>query len=136
MASMSRELLSPAALVDKLAAEVPDNVWVKIPVSSGERPVVWHDITWTKLRKAVDSMACWMESELGVGGGDEPLAYLEVNDLRTSIVIMAALKVGYKVRFHDTWLNRLPCPDSYTELFDLVQEFTGERHCSSQGGPS
>ncbi|KAK4033606.1 hypothetical protein C8A01DRAFT_39941 [Parachaetomium inaequale] len=96
MASLSRKLLSPAALVDKLAAEVPHNVWVKTAASSGEGPVVWQDITWIKLRKAVDSMASWMENELGAGDGDEPVAYFGVSDIRASIVIMAALKAGYK----------------------------------------
>jgi acyl-CoA synthetase (AMP-forming)/AMP-acid ligase II len=93
-----RDLLSPAAVVDRLAAEVPHDVWVKEPVSSDHGPTIWRDISWLQLRMAVDSMACWMENKLGLGAGDQPVAYTGVNDIRFPIVIMAALKCGYKVR--------------------------------------
>ena len=93
-----RDLLSPAAVVDRLAAEVPHDVWVKELVASNHGPAIWRDISWLQLRVAVDSMACWMEHKLGLGGGDEPVAYVGVNDIRFPIVIMAALKCRYKVR--------------------------------------
>ena len=93
-----RGVLSPAALVDDLATAVPHNVWVKEPVTSKEGLMVWLDITWLQLRRAVDSMARWVEDEFGLGSGDEPLAYVGVNDIRYPIVVMAALKSGYKVR--------------------------------------
>jgi acyl-CoA synthetase (AMP-forming)/AMP-acid ligase II len=93
-----RDVLSPAAVVDRLAAKAPHDVWVKEPLSSNDGPMIWRDISWLQLKRAVDSMACWMENKLGLGGGDEPVAYVGVNDIRFPIVMMAALKCGYKVR--------------------------------------
>ncbi len=97
MGSSIPSLQSPDSLVDDLAARVPDNVWVKAPVSADQGPAVWQDITWRQLRTAVDFTARWIESELGVGDGHEPVAYTGLNDIRYPIVIMGALKAGYKV---------------------------------------
>ena len=88
-------MLSPAAFVDGVAAETPNNVWVKI---SSHQDNVWQDITWLQLSRSVDCMARWIEKELGLGEGGEPVAYAGVNDIRCPIIILAALKTGYKVR--------------------------------------
>lgn len=88
-------MLSPAAFVDRLAADVPHNVWVKTPLDQAE--LAWQDVTYLQLSRAVDSMAYWIERELGLAAADEPLAYAGVNDIRYPIIILAALKTGYKV---------------------------------------
>ncbi|KAK3291625.1 uncharacterized protein B0H64DRAFT_367005 [Chaetomium fimeti] len=93
---MPSEFLSHTAWIDKLAAESPDDVWIKSPVTSDKGAVTWQDITFLELSKAVDTMARWMEKELGLGTGDEPVAYTGVNDARYPIIILAALKTGYK----------------------------------------
>lgn len=90
-------LLSPDSLVDDLAARVPDNAWAKAPVSADDGPAIWQDITWRQLRAAVDFTAQWIENELGAGDGHGPVAYTGPNDIRYPIIIMAALKAGYKV---------------------------------------
>ncbi len=59
--------------------------------------MIWEDVTFRHLRRAVHFMARWMEKELGPGTGDEPVAYMGTNDARYPIVMMAALMVGYKV---------------------------------------
>ncbi|KAK3988006.1 hypothetical protein QBC44DRAFT_293882 [Cladorrhinum sp. PSN332] len=81
-----------SAVIDRLAQEVPDAPWVKIPTSSG-----WKDFTWQQLQKAVDSMAHWIDQELGPPAGDEHIAYTGVNDLRYPITTLAAEKTGYKI---------------------------------------
>ncbi|KAH6838682.1 hypothetical protein B0I37DRAFT_387507 [Chaetomium sp. MPI-CAGE-AT-0009] len=96
MGSVPSEFLSHTAWIDKLAAESPDDVWIKSPVTSDKGAVTWQDITFLELSKAVDMMAHWMEKELGLGAGDEPVAYTGVNDARYPIIILAALKAGYK----------------------------------------
>ncbi|KAK3900646.1 putative peptide synthetase [Staphylotrichum tortipilum] len=96
MGSSAPSFLSPDSLVDDLAARIPDNVWAKAPVSADQGPAVWQDITWRQLRVAVDFTARWMENELGVGDGHEPIAYTGPNDIRYPIIIMAALKAGHK----------------------------------------
>jgi len=98
MGSLHRKALSPAALVDSLASDVPNDVWIKLLVSSNRDAETWQDITWLQLKKAVDSLARWIELELGPGDGDEPIAYVGIHDARYPMVIMAALKAGYQVR--------------------------------------
>lgn len=87
------------AVVDRLAAEVPDNVWVKVPNEAPDGQMFWTDITWAQLSRAVDAMARWIEENLGLGlrtNDGEPLGYTAINDIRYPIVILAALKTGYK----------------------------------------
>lgn len=102
MGSLASDFLAPAAFVEKLAAETPDKVWAKYPEVTGKsdstRPeIAWRDITWSQLSRAVDFTARWLEQELGPGNGEEPVAYTAVNDFRYPVVVMAALKAGYKV---------------------------------------
>ncbi|KAJ4288749.1 hypothetical protein N0V88_007283 [Collariella sp. IMI 366227] len=89
-------LQSPASIIGNLATKVPHNVWVKIPYTDKQGAVSWQDITWLQLRKAVDYTARWLENGFGLGNGDEPIAYSGVNDVWYPIMIMAALKTGYK----------------------------------------
>lgn len=83
-------------VVDTLAKQMPDAVWVKIPVSSASG-VTWRDVTWSQLRGAVNSMCHWMEATLAPAETNETVAYSGVNDIRYPIVVMAAMKMGYRV---------------------------------------
>ncbi|KAK4122026.1 acetyl-CoA synthetase-like protein [Parathielavia appendiculata] len=89
-------MLSPAALVDGLAAHTPQGVWVKANLLSEKGELTWQDIAWPQLRRAVDFVARQMENELGPGAVDEPVAFIGGNDIRYAVVLMAALKCGYK----------------------------------------
>lgn len=94
-------LLSLPSAVDKLAVEVPDNVWVKIPSSSSDvQNLIWHDFTWRQFSSAVDLMARWIDDHLGQAAspshGNEVITYTAVNDIRYPIVMLAGLKAGYK----------------------------------------
>jgi acyl-CoA synthetase (AMP-forming)/AMP-acid ligase II len=92
------KMTSLTAVVDRLAAEKPQDLWVKAPGSSdGEAD--WHDVTWLQLARAVDAMAHWMETHLGSATENEPVAYMAIGDIRYPIVILAAMKTGYKVSF-------------------------------------
>ncbi|KAK3332836.1 hypothetical protein B0T19DRAFT_457824 [Cercophora scortea] len=89
-------------IVDTLADEVPDNVWVKVPLSSldsdgpEEEELVWDNVTWRQLSRAVDAMAHWIDQHLGSPATkSETVAYMGVNDIRYAIVILATLKTGY-----------------------------------------
>ncbi|KAK0707252.1 hypothetical protein B0H67DRAFT_612024 [Lasiosphaeris hirsuta] len=93
---MSRSM---TAVVDRLAAETPNNVWLKVPSEGPDGQIFWTDITWAQLSKAVDTMARWIEEHLGLGvrtDDGEALGYTAINDIRYPIVILAALKTGYK----------------------------------------
>lgn len=91
---------SLTAVVDRLAAETPQNLWVKAPKSSDGK-VGWHDVTWLQLARAVDAMAHWMETHLGPATENEAVAYMAIGDIRYPIVILATMKTGYKVRLEN-----------------------------------
>ena len=85
-----------SAVVDQLATETPQDLWVKAPGSS-DGEVDWHDVTWLQLARAVDAMAHWMEIHLGSATENEPVAHMAIGDIRYPIVILVAMKTGYKV---------------------------------------
>lgn len=83
-------------VVDQLAAERPDGLWVKAAAS--ENGVLsWNDITWSQLASAVDYVAHWMEARLGPPAENETMAYMGVGDIRYPIMMLAAMKTGYKI---------------------------------------
>jgi acyl-CoA synthetase (AMP-forming)/AMP-acid ligase II len=93
---------SMTEIVDCLAEEEPNRVWVKMPDSPDNiQNTSWKDITFRQLSRAVDAMAHWIDENLGGPERNseiEPLAYMGVNDIRYPIVILAALKTGHTVR--------------------------------------
>lgn len=83
-------------VVDQLAAQRPDGLWVRAAAS--ENGVLsWNDITWSQLAIAVDYGAHWMEARLGPPAENETVAYMGVGDIRYPIMILAAMKTGYKI---------------------------------------
>ncbi|KAK4174802.1 putative peptide synthetase [Triangularia setosa] len=89
-------MLSPTVLVDRLAADKPNDVWVKSPVTSSRGQTSWEDITFSLLKNAVDAMSDFIVQQLGPGAPDEVIAYMGINDIRYPFVILGALKAGYK----------------------------------------
>lgn len=83
-------------VVDTLANQTPHAVWVKTPVPSASS-FEWRDVTWSHLRGAVNSLCHWMEKTLGPAKINETVAYSGVNDIRYPIMVMASMKMGYKV---------------------------------------
>lgn len=86
------------SVIDRLAVEIPDAPWVKLPTSEDVNSIAWRDFTWKQLSRAVDAMAHWIEKNLGPPASTvEQIAYTGVNDVRYPIVLFAAEKTGYKV---------------------------------------
>lgn len=83
-------------VVDQLAAEQPLGLWVKAGASDN-RVLSWSVITWSQLARAVDNVSHWMEARLGPPAEKESLAYMEISDIRYPIMILAAMKTGYKI---------------------------------------
>ncbi|KAF4542643.1 Ochratoxin a non-ribosomal peptide synthetase [Lasiodiplodia theobromae] len=81
--------------VDELAASQPFRTWVSVPQSndiSGQ----WREITFHELSQAVDGMARWIERTIGAGTARETVAYLGINDVRYTVVILAMIKANRK----------------------------------------
>lgn len=132
MGSSHMAILSPPALVDSLASGAPNNVWVKIAASTEKHAGAPHDITWAQVEKAVDSLARWIELEFGPGNGEDPIAYIGINDVRYPMVIIAALKAGYKVRQPARQVARnLKLTMGLSEFSDITKELALGQHSAT-----
>ncbi|KAK7517253.1 uncharacterized protein IWZ02DRAFT_406008 [Phyllosticta citriasiana] len=81
--------------VDDIANSDPGRTWVTVPLTNdvyGE----WKDITFGELRQAIDGLARWIESKIGAGKDRETVAYLGINDIRYTVVILAMMKTNRK----------------------------------------
>lgn len=83
-------------VVDQLATERPHSLWVKAAASVNGH-LCWNYITWSQLATTVNYGAHWMEARLGPQAENEPVAYMGVGDIRNPIVVLAAMKTGYKI---------------------------------------
>ena len=102
MGSISRhtdgEQLLPVIL-DNRAKSDPDGVWAKFPISPTSYAQGFRSVTHFEVARAVDKVAWILEETLGRSKTFETIAYLGPNDLRCTIVVLAGVKVGYKVNF-------------------------------------
>ncbi|KAK0615346.1 hypothetical protein B0T17DRAFT_620136 [Bombardia bombarda] len=122
---------SPTGVIDGLAAAVPDNVWLKAPVSDDTGQITWEDITWRQLSRAVNAMAHWIDANFDPASSKaEPIAYMGINDIRYPIVMFAALKTGHASLLtsprnsqegHLSLLSRTTC-----KKFLFTKEFQGQ----------
>ena len=85
-----------SSVVDALAVQQPNDVWVKVPRTSTVEDG-FDDITWLQLATAVDRLAYWMFYAQGVRAGHGSIAYTGINDVRYGMVVLAAMKIGCKV---------------------------------------
>ena len=84
-------------VVDELAHTHPERVYATIPISS-DISQGFRDVTMSKLAQSVNYVAFWLEKSVGRSDSFETLAYIGVPDVRYTLVFLAAVKCGYKVR--------------------------------------
>ncbi|KAJ5529641.1 hypothetical protein N7527_003034 [Penicillium freii] len=83
-------------VVDRLAVQQPDGLWVKAgALDNGV--LSWSDFTWSQLASAVDYISHWMEDRLGPPAENETMGYMGISDIRYPIMILSAMKMGYKI---------------------------------------
>ncbi|KAJ5091912.1 NRPS-like enzyme [Penicillium alfredii] len=113
----SKDLLLPAAL-DNRVRNNPQGMWAKFPVSDTTYELGLHVATNQQVANAVNRVAWTLEETLGRGQNFETIAYIGPNDPRCYVVLLAAVKVGYKAFFpsprnskiaHINLLERLHC---------------------------
>ena len=68
-----------------------------------------------------------MVNKFGIGNEDEPVVYTWANDIPYTIVTIAALDAGYKVRYSPSSYNTPP--DSDAESLDFAEKLTEGQHC-------
>ena len=83
-------------VVDELAQTVPERVYAAIALSSDCS--VFRDVTFLELSRAINRFAWRLDASIGCTTSFETLAYVGIPDIRYTIVFLAAVKCGYKVR--------------------------------------
>lgn len=108
-------------IVDERACSTPNRVIYQSPRSSDPKDG-WESVTWAQFANAINHTAQWLTDTLGGGGkeGDFPtIAYIGPNDARYPILVIAAVKAGYKVsRQRSSTLGAPPiiCVQAFTNF--------------------
>ncbi|KAJ5115819.1 NRPS-like enzyme [Penicillium angulare] len=79
-------------LLDEIAKESPDLLYCIHPKFHNGH-LIWRNISFQMLAKAVDNLAWWIDEKL-TGGDQRVLAYIGVNDLRYAVFMLACMKTG------------------------------------------
>lgn len=85
------------SIVDHLAENVPDSVYAEFPRSTTTYAEGFRQITYREFANAVNGVAHWLHNTLGPSKNFEVLAYIGVNDLRYTAVVLGAVKAGYTI---------------------------------------
>lgn len=90
---------SMPTVVDQIAETEPEAVWAAVSVSPTGIDAGYTNITYQQFANAINSVARWLEEELGRGDSTELVVYLGVggSDVRYVILLIAAVKAGYYV---------------------------------------
>lgn len=84
-------------IVDCRAKRTPRALYAEFPVSATTYEEGYKKITYEDFANAVNGAAWWLEKTLGRSENFDTLAYIGPNDLRYNVLILGAIKAGYKV---------------------------------------
>ncbi|KAI4091535.1 MAG: hypothetical protein LQ339_008106 [Xanthoria mediterranea] len=84
-------------IVDGTAATRPSAVYAEVPKSFDSYEPGYQRITYRALANAINGVAWWLHQKLGPGQDHQTLAYIGPNDLTYVIMILGAVKAGYKM---------------------------------------
>ena len=97
-------------LIDEIAVTNLERAFISIAKTANPQDG-FEDIKYSTLAKAVNRASWWIQNNIGQGSYFPTLfAYLEPHDLRHAILILAAIKTGYKV-----------CRSSFTEIVYMLR---------------
>ena len=101
--AVRRQLLNH--MVDGISKARPNAVWAEIPKSVTSYASGYRRITYQNLANAVNGVAWWLYYSLGPGIQFETLAYFGPWDVRYVILLLGAVKAGYKVSLMSWWIR-------------------------------
>lgn len=101
--SNSRQLL-PLVFKNR-AHQNPDGAWAQYPVSEHTYATGLQTATNQQAYNVINKVAWLLHNQLGPSSNFETIAYIGPFDPRYFIVVIAAIKVGYKVSaiFDELW---------------------------------
>lgn len=85
-------------IIDGMANTRPWALYAETPRSLTTFDAGYRKITYGRLANAINGAAWLLEKNLGKGRAHETLAYIGPNDLGYVVMILGAVKAGYKVR--------------------------------------
>ena len=100
MSTEDRDRIALPKLLDDIATRYPDRPFVSLPRDNENIACGYHDFSYGDMANAVNRAAWWIVRALGkcsAKGSFETLHYIGPQDLRYVILILAAVKTGYKV---------------------------------------
>ncbi|KAH8690545.1 putative NRPS-like enzyme [Talaromyces proteolyticus] len=86
-------------ILDQLAQSEPDKVYAELPISLTDFSAGFRHITYRVLDNAVNGVAWWLTETLGPAQDFPTLAYVGPNDLSHNLLLLGAIKAGYKMLF-------------------------------------
>ncbi|MCJ1270590.1 hypothetical protein MMC22_010487 [Lobaria immixta] len=86
-------------IVDGMAHARPHALYAEFPKSTTTYDAGFYKITYAALANAVNGVAWLLNRELGPGKNHETLTYIGPRDFRHNIMVLGAVKAGYKVMF-------------------------------------
>ncbi|KAF3407185.1 hypothetical protein DPV78_000518 [Talaromyces pinophilus] len=87
-------------IVDQLAQDEPDKLYAELPISFTDFTSGFRPVTYAALANAVNGVAWWLTETLGPAGANFPtVAYVGPNDMCHNLLIIGAVKAGYKMLF-------------------------------------
>ncbi|KAF3049355.1 putative secondary metabolism biosynthetic enzyme [Didymella keratinophila] len=96
MAGPKQEQFTVPDYIDGAARISPNDTWAIVPRSTTGLDQGWHHFSYADLARAVDSLAWWIEKNVGVPDQQgQTIGYMGANDLRYLVVLAATLKAGY-----------------------------------------
>ena len=91
----SKQLLNN--IVDGMSTIRPSAIYAEIPTKSDTYDSGYRSITYRALANAINGVAWFLENTLGKSSDHQTLAYIGPNDITYVMMILGAVKAGYKV---------------------------------------
>lgn len=84
-------------VVDGMAQIRPQTLFAELPTSPTSFEAGYRKVTYRAFANAINGAAWWLTKELGPGKDFEALPYMGWHDIRYAILLLGAVKAGYKV---------------------------------------
>jgi len=92
-------------VLDEHATWTSDRLYASIPHST-DLSEGFHDITRGDMAGATNGFAYWIQDKIGRSDEFETLAYMGIPDLSTAVILLAAVKCGYKVSIREKIIDK------------------------------
>lgn len=106
-------------IIDGMAATRPQAIFAELPISSISFEAGYRRVTYRVLANAINGAAWWLTKELGPGKDFQTLSYMGWNDIRYVVLILGAVKAGYKVSWF-VWRLLISKPKLTALVFPFV----------------